>query len=63
MKIDMRSLGKSMGEPLLTKYLQATSNKEQNITSSIEDVFLVKNEHEKLKSIRPLTREVNNSNK
>ncbi|PFA92983.1 hypothetical protein COK63_05095 [Bacillus cereus] len=59
----MRSLGKSMGEPLLTKYLQATSNKEQNITSSIEDVFLVKNEHEKLKSIRPLTREVNNSNK
>ncbi|WP_144529540.1 hypothetical protein [Bacillus mobilis] len=59
----MRSLGKSMGEPLLTKYLQATSNKEQNITSPIEDVFLVKNEHEKLKSIRPLTREINNSNK
>ncbi|MGG2119907.1 hypothetical protein AB1J99_30335 [Bacillus bombysepticus] len=59
----MRSLGKSMGEPLLTKYLQATSNKEQNITSPIEDVSLVKNEHEKLKSIRPLTREINNSNK
>lgn len=46
MKIDMRSLGKSISEPLLTKYLQATSNKEQNITSSIKDVFLVKNEHE-----------------
>lgn len=40
----MRSLGKSIGEPLLTKYLQATSNKEQFITSPIEDVSLVKNE-------------------
>ncbi|AMR88348.1 hypothetical protein [Bacillus thuringiensis] len=25
----MRSLGKSIGEPLITKYLQATANKEQ----------------------------------
>ncbi|MGM2306237.1 hypothetical protein HB665_24225 [Bacillus paranthracis] len=59
----MRSLGKSMGEPLLTKYLQATSNKEQISTSPIDNVSLVKNEHEKLKSIRSLTREINKSNK
>ncbi|UYX55915.1 hypothetical protein M3Y14_32310 (plasmid) [Bacillus thuringiensis] len=40
----MRSLGKSIGEPLITKYLQATANKEQIITSPIDDVALVKNE-------------------
>lgn len=32
----MRSLGKSIGEPLITKYLQATANKEQIITSPID---------------------------
>lgn len=40
----MRSLGKSIGEPLITKYLQATANKEQIITSPIDDGALVKNE-------------------
>lgn len=59
----MRSLGKSMDESLFKKYFQSTSNKEQNITSPINDVSLVKDEHEKFKSIRSLTREINNSNK
>ncbi|MCO4220131.1 MULTISPECIES: hypothetical protein [Bacillus] len=40
----MRSLGKSIGESLITKYLQATANKEQIITSPINDVALVKND-------------------
>lgn len=59
----MRSLGKSMGEPLITKYLQSTANKEHIITSPIDDVSLVKNDNEKLKSICSLTREIRNSNK
>lgn len=42
----MRSLGKSMDESLLKKYFQSTSNKEQNITSPINDVSLVKDDHE-----------------
>ncbi|MCR6856601.1 hypothetical protein P5G86_24165 [Paenibacillus jamilae] len=58
----MRSLGKSIEEPLITKYLQATINKEQIITSPIDDVSLVKNDHEKLKSICSLTREIRKSN-
>ena len=52
-----------MEEPLITKYLQATANKEHIITSFIDDISFVKNDLKKPKSICSLTREIRKSNK
>lgn len=55
--MQLQSLGKSMGIPLITKYLQKVDNKERILVSPIDDIFLKPHCSRKLESICSLVRD------